>query len=325
MKKIAFLLSVSLWLLLPVVCLHAQQGNPFDLSPRLSPEALTTPTTADTLPPSTPQQSGNPFELQPRITSPAAPASEKPDSGNPFEKKTQTSPSQPTPPATNATISPSSNPTPATEGQLLVVVAGLLGLSTIILIFFRSLFGRIYKALFNDNLLTQLYREREAGMIGQFFIPYLLFFFIGGFFLYLLLAHFNWLPPWGFWQTYSSLTAAFAGVFITKHLLLALLGYIFPIEKETKRYSFTIMVFSIVGGLVLLVASLLLAYTPTDTHTSIVYGVAIIVLLLYAIRSIRGLFIGNRFIFNHQFHFLSYLCAVEIGPALVFIKLITGV
>jgi hypothetical protein len=42
--------------------------------------------------------------------------------------------------------------------------------------------------------------------------------------------------------------------------------------------------------------------------------------LIYLFRSLRGLFVGARFLAFHKLHFLLYLCAVEIAPVAIAIK-----
>jgi hypothetical protein len=127
----------------------------------------------------------------------------------------------------------------------------------------------------------------------------------------------------GLWSQFLYITAGITALMIIKHLLLAIIGYVFPVEKETSRYSFTIMVFAIVLGLFLTIGTVILAYAPAEYHRLIIYICLGTLLAVYLLRSFRGLFIANRFIFNYQFHFLSYICAVEIGPALCLFKYLT--
>jgi hypothetical protein len=47
------------------------------------------------------------------------------------------------------------------------------------------------------------------------------------------------------------------------------------------------------------------------------------ILLVYGYRLIRSLLIGFRFVGENLFHFLLYLCAIEIAPIMVIAKFIT--
>ena len=294
---------------------YSQEGsNPFDLTPRLDPAELLTPAETIETELDEPQ---NPFDLSPRlggtVRGEEAEALESPIE-LPGVRKVEELEIESQKEA--STTSPSV--------ALLTISLGLLGLTALVLIFLRSLYGKIYRALFNDNLLSQLYREREAGAIGSFLLTYLIFFLGAAFFLQMTLAHFGYTAYSNFWQQYLLCLGAVSGVLIFKHFLLALLGYIFPTEKETRRYSFTIMIFSIMLGLLFVVAGFLLAFTPSELHRWIILGIGGLVILTYLLRTLRGLFIANRFVFSNTFHFLSYICAVEIGPALCLFKFLSG-
>jgi len=212
--------------------------------------------------------------------------------------------------------------TTATDGWILGLTMFILALTTFIFIFFRSLYSKIYGALLNDNQLSLLYRERKGGAMGRFFIAYGLFFLSGGFFIYLALVYFNFLPEEDVLKRFVWITASFAGVFILKHLVLALIGYVFPISKEVRLYSFSIMVFSIMLGVLMPFIDLILAYSTPEGKKIIIYIAGIIVVLVYLLRSLRSIFIANRFIFHFSFHFLLYLCAVEIAPVMILYKIL---
>lgn len=319
------------------LCPQAQNTNPFELQPRLSPteqiiqESIVEQTTSN----EDINSSNNPFELAPRLEKIAliheipAQGARKTDTDNPFDLTTTTRNTAPVPTPAALKSSPpleaGKTPLPSTtnEGTLLAVIVGLLLTMTISLLFFREVYTKIYRALFNDNLLSQLYREREAGNFGEYLVTYLVFFLCAGVCLALTLRQLQHEITSGFlWQILYCVTGVTV-LFLSKHLLLAIIGYIFPIQRVTGRYSFMIMIFSIFLSLLLAVASTAFAYAPEGWHLTLLFGTGALILLTYIWRSIRGLFQTNHLLFGYPFHFLSYICAIEIGPALVLIKLLT--
>jgi hypothetical protein len=46
----------------------------------------------------------------------------------------------------------------------------------------------------------------------------------------------------------------------------------------------------------------------------------ILIILFYISRQLRGLFIAMPYIFSYKFHFLLYLCTIEIAPLAVLYK-----
>lgn len=321
------------WVLLLVVLgevftLRAQNArNPFELTPRLDPAAQIEEASVE----DTATSEANPFDLQ-RAGQSAVPSgnSARIDSStNPFDLVVPSSSSVEQSSADKAVTAPAKDELTgatddnSTNGTLLLITSLLLSAATLSLIFFRSMYLKAYRALFNDNLLSQLYREREAGALGIFLITYGVFFLAAGFFTVLALRHWGHLAQEGLWSQFLYITVGITSLMVVKHLLLAIIGYVFPVEKETSRYSFTIMVFAIILGLFLTIGAVILAYAPAEYHRWIIYIGVGTLLAVYLLRSFRGLFIANRFIFNYQFHFLSYICAVEIGPALCLFKYLT--
>ncbi|MEO0874801.1 MAG: DUF4271 domain-containing protein [Bacteroidota bacterium] len=320
---------VVLFLLVGSWAFAQNSSNPFELAPRLTPEAESTvvPTTDEA-------EAANPFDISSRVDAAAEPEAVAPPANqNPFDIVTEeeaNEEAEAVAPANEGADDANDTQLEATPTAADAPSGIRLGLALLILVFtaacllfFRGLYAKCYRALFNDNLLSQLYREREAGALGSFLIMYLVFFLGGGFFVALAGQHFEFFPQDELWRYTWYSTLGLLALLIFKHILLALLGYIFPLAKETSRYSFTIMVFSLIGGLVLSLGSLLLAYAPEGAEDILIWSSLGLLVILYLLRSLRGFFIANRFIFNSQFHFLSYICAVEIGPALCFFKLLT--
>ncbi len=313
-----------------VFTLGAQNtSNPFELSPRLDPAAQLEQAEVqdDTT------NGANPFDLQRagQLVTPPRNTTSTDTSGNPFDLVVPVTPTDPKSSEivvakgaeeAQETLTESQKDTGA-DGNLLLITSLLLSAATLSIIFFRGMYLKAYRALFNDNLLSQLYREREAGALGIFLITYAVFFLAAGFFTVLALRHWGYLGKEGLWSQFLYITTALTALMAIKHLLLAVIGYVFPVEKETSRYSFTIMVFAIILGLFLIIGTVILAYAPAEYHRLIIYICLGTLLTVYLLRSFRGLFIANRFIFNYQFHFLSYICAVEIGPALCLFKYLT--
>jgi hypothetical protein len=53
----------------------------------------------------------------------------------------------------------------------------------------------------------------------------------------------------------------------------------------------------------------------------LVFWVLGLVSIFYIYRSLRALNIGSKFLVSDQFHFLLYLCTVEVAPVVLLAKL----
>lgn len=210
------------------------------------------------------------------------------------------------------------------RGRTLGIHVLLLLIMALCWIFFRSLLARCYRALFSEGLFNQLYRERSGGKLRQFLLPYLLFFAAAGFFIYLAGQTFEQFPsdqPWEYWKNFTLSLAAF---FLGKHLLLRFIGWLFPIQEELSQYSFLIMVFGIIMGMLLIPINLLLSYAPVDTTKFILYASLAVLGIMYLLRATRGILLSNRLLSTGPLHFLLYICAVEIAPLFILYRLVTA-
>ncbi len=284
-------------MLLPLLSAVAQEGdNPFELSLRLPP-ATEEDTAAAT-------ETGNPFDL-------IAPA-QTPSPPKPAAK--------PRPAPREA--APAVKPETAYRRSLLITNLSLLLLLTILITLFRSQALKAYRAFLNDNLLSQLQREREAGGGLPYYFFYGFFLLNAGLFAFLLSRFYGMNLSPVYWISLLYCLGGAVGLFFAKHAVLAFLAIVFPIKKEVQLYNFTIIIFGIMLGFFLLVANLLIAYAPGQYSELVVYGAYAGITAIYLFRSLRGLFIANRFMLFHKFHFLLYICTVEIAPVLVLAKLI---
>ena len=205
---------------------------------------------------------------------------------------------------------------------IFITILVMMIILTLVVTLFRILIAKIWKAFLNDNLLNQLQREQSSGITLAYSVLYILFFINAGIFAFLACKYFNLEIARTNIGGMFLLIGGFSAFFVAKHLMLRFLVFIFPIKKEMNTYQFTIIIFNIVLGLFLAIAVLFLAFAPSETTKYLLYGSLGLIALTYLFRNLRGLFIATRFLSRHKFHFLLYLCAVEIAPIAVIMKLL---
>lgn len=272
-----------------------QKDNPFELLPRLKEKPMEEEKATP------PKEEANPFDL-------IEPTEEKtilPAPILPLQKET------------------SDEPYGNKSFMLGVILFGLI-LMAVMFTSLRPFINKCYRAVLNENMLNQIYRERETGTFLPYFLLYILFFIQAGTFLFLVLRHNKFSFQVSPFILLATCILVLAGLFFLKHLLLAIAGTIFPISKETRVYSFTIMVYSIILGLLLAPANLMIAYAPAEMINFLIGGSLLMIVGLYVVRAFRGLLLANSYLRFHIFHFLLYICTVEIVPVLVLYKMITN-
>lgn len=283
------------------------------------------------------QSSGNPFELLPRMN-----VIERADSsealvlsGNPFDlvKDSRVVPEQEVislfPVIDEPLKLKEAEEVPQVSQEevhfrnfLFLAVLLMFVLLTVLVTLFRHSLQQVFRAFLNDNFLTQVHREQGWGLSLPYLLFYLFFFFSAGLCLFIVTQKYGFTIVPAHALSLILFTAGVTALFTGKHILLKLLGIVFPIGRSLSIYSFTITIFGIVLGLFLVPANLLLAYGPAGLFDTTLYILLGIIGLLYLFRSLRALFIGSKFLVMHKFHFLLYLCTVELAPVLILAKIL---
>jgi Domain of unknown function (DUF4271) len=289
-------ISLFLFLLHAGVAGFAQSINPFDLRFRL-PESVLSPVGG-----STPNRLANPFDVVAHRT-PNAPVMEAPGAVTirPFS------------------LLPKGNTMP--KSGLFWVLCSTLGLLGISVASSRSSIIKAWGGFINDNALLVAQRD-STGLVGNtpYYLLYLNFIVNAGLFIFMAARAFN---PADF-NNFAFLVSCIlivAAFFIAKHAIVRTVGYLYNAEKETDRYQFLIMVFNCILGLFLLPFNFLLAYPPAGSEEFLLFWMMGLIGTFYIYRAMRATQIGNKFLSQYTFHFLLYLCAVEIAPFLLMLKL----
>lgn len=184
----------------------------------------------------------------------------------------------------------------------------------------RPAVARSWRSFLNANALAQAQRE-ASGLAGN--TPYMLlyasFVLNAGLFFFLVMGFFKN-------DLYFNLpfllicTGASGVVFLSKHVMLLAVANLFPVRQDVQRYNFLITVFNCVLGFFLLPFNFLIAFSSKYADFLLFWTLGLIA-VFYVYRAIRAVALAGKFLKGHQFHFLLYLCTVEIAPVLVLVKL----
>ncbi len=186
----------------------------------------------------------------------------------------------------------------------------------------RSSVRNAYQALLSNNALRQIYRLQAGwGNVAQLAL-YGLFLLNASIFAFLMVYRFVGQPATNQFWTFLYCILGISAAFLIKHTILYIISSVFPIAKEVKLYNFIIITSGILLGLILLPLNLFIAYSPEILGNLLTYTAFGAIGIVYLVRSLRSLSIASPFLATDQFHFLVYLCAVEIAPLFVLAKLL---
>jgi hypothetical protein len=177
-------------------------------------------------------------------------------------------------------------------------------------------------AFANINMAQQAYRDQKMFLSPTDIFTYILFFMSAGSFIFLFLRFLGAELPFRPLIDLFVCMSAVAAIYLLKHLQLFILTLIFPFKGEVSLYSFIISNSNKVLGIVLVPLVFLSAYVPTMLQSSFLWFTLGVLGLAYLYRSFRGLIISGNYLLYNKFHFLLYLCAVEIAPILLLVKII---
>jgi len=263
------------------------------------------------------QKGSNPFEIENRMDSVSlqTSGSAKVDNltNNPFDKKKVNTIAVPEKtvvqlPEIHTKISLSSS----TWFWILLFVTLLVA---IIINLNRTIITNLMKAWSNVNYSNLLHRDKKGSDRIQYVFLEVVFYI--NLAITLTLGHQLFFLAETSFSTFFLAIAIVTSIYCIRHTFLYILAKTFSIAKEALQYSFTINLFNIINGIVLLILNYFIAFGPSEL-AKILFFVAIGFIVLQLIyRGVRGLLLSARYMFNDQIHFFLYLCSCEIIPFVV--------
>lgn len=181
----------------------------------------------------------------------------------------------------------------------------------------------IFSSLFSYGSSQQLLREGHTffrSLSLSFFLIYML---CGGIFFSEIALRFGWIKNINE-ILLVFLSAAALGLLIgLRRLLSGLFGFLLKNKKALEDYFSQFAINIYVISLLLLLVCLLLNYSSLSKGWVLSTALSLLG-LLYLLRLIKIISLGYMQYTFSVFHLVLYLCAVEILPLLVFVKMLTG-
>lgn len=206
------------------------------------------------------------------------------------------------------------NPAIAAEWVFLVCLFLL-----IMIAFLRAYFGRglrlIGQAAFTERHANQFLRDSNAANVSLFLLPVSVIVFA------LFLAHPRWNGGWA-WEITPFLTyvISISVYFLIKYVLLKWLGHLFQQVYLFEEVIFQSFLFEKVAGLLLFPFLVLAIYAPWNEKMLLNTSIIVLILLL-VLKWSRMLYVAFFKRPISKIHLFMYLCALEILPLIVLIKL----
>ncbi|NCI45424.1 DUF4271 domain-containing protein [Sediminibacterium soli] len=207
------------------------------------------------------------------------------------------------------------------KDELFYLMIGVVFLLAFVKAGFPRYFKNLFVLFFQTNLRQKQTRDQLLQDNFASLLINVLFFITGGLYIALLVRQMGW-TDFSFWLLAAAGAAVLLLVYLGKYLFLLFSGWVFNSREAAGSYIFMVFMVNKVMGVLLIPFLLLLAFADA---TVVKYAATVsmgLVALLFIYRyfvsftAIRGRLRVN------VFHFLLYLCSVEILPLLLIYKLL---
>lgn len=207
------------------------------------------------------------------------------------------------------------------KDDLFYLLAGIV----FVLAFIRAAFSKYFRNLFLLFLQTSLRQKQTRDQLLQDNLASLLtnFLFVisAGLYITLFIRYKGWsdLP---FWWLAGGAAAALLLIYLVKYLFLLFTGWVFNTKEAAGSYVFVVFLVNKVLGVILVPFLLIFAFAgPELVQIGLTLSAGVVLLLLgyrywVSFMAIRGKLKVNAF------HFLLYLCAVELLPLALICKVL---
>ncbi len=196
----------------------------------------------------------------------------------------------------------------------------------ILLAFIRYGYAKEFDELFtvfrNWGPSQQMFREIGTGVS---FGTVLLNFFsvlVISMFVFLVISTYQFLqsePPWFMMLIALTTVTLFL---LARYALLKAAAMLLPFGKEITLYNFYEIQINRLLGVVMFPMVLLISFATLPVSRYALYVTLLVVAAFIFMRYLKGFNIGINYFGRHLFHFLLYICALEIAPVLIIIRLL---
>ena len=184
----------------------------------------------------------------------------------------------------------------------------------------RSFILKSYRGILNENYLKLIKKEENNGFSFFFISLFIVFLFSISSFIYLYLDKIQNINI-GF-LLFVKIFFGLLIIYLLRSVFMRFMGYIFNLKVPFEKYFFIVIYFNILLGIALIAINIGFAFGSDIFVEYSFYGGLVLVAFSLLIRYLRGLLMSIQYNFLFKMQFIFYLCAVEIAPVFVILKLI---
>lgn len=206
----------------------------------------------------------------------------------------------------------------------IIFMVQIMLLVSVRLVFEKNFLEQI-RAFSNLNIAQQLQRDQETSLPFSDVVLNLSGFMSVALLAFLSLLYFK---GWDDSQRLSSFGYLFlicSSLFVGKYLVMKATSVIFPFKDVMNLYSFSFFLNHQLIGVVLIPLNMIIAYADAGIAYYVMIGTWILLGLSFILLAIKGLTMSRTYWTRYSFHFIVYICSLEIAPLLILYKVFEDV
>lgn len=168
----------------------------------------------------------------------------------------------------------------------------------------------------------QMYRELGTGVSFGTVLLNVFSLVVISLFVYILLDRYGNTAVDPRWMLMPMAGIAVAALLSLRYLLLKAASFVLPFKMEITLYNFYEIQLNRVLGVALFPLVLLITFAPDPVNRFALEAAIAVLAAAVLLRYVKGFNIGSNYFGRHLFHFLLYICALEIAPIVIIIRLL---
>jgi hypothetical protein len=185
-------------------------------------------------------------------------------------------------------------------------------------------FLNLWRAFWNPTLSNRQLKEQLQGSGLPNLLMNVFFTFAGGSYIYYIVKFFTPHPS-GVIPSSLLIIMLIAGtgfIYLSKYAAVRFSGWAFRVEVITEHYLFNVFLINKVLGITLVPFIIILAFADHEWAKQVVFISFLVSGVLLFNRYFRSWQVFGSFFQYSKFHFFMYLCASELLPLAVLVKLL---
>lgn len=186
-------------------------------------------------------------------------------------------------------------------------------------------FRNLFRAFRNPTLSTRQLKEQLRQDSAASLTMDIIFCISIGIYVYFVMNHLydrNILPDYPVGIIMLGFILLFIVVYIFRFLFLKFTGWVFNITEITDNYTFNVFLINKILGIAIIPFTIILAFGEGAWVQVSLFLSFVVIAILFLNRYLRSGVVFGYFIKFSKFHFFMYLCASELLPLAVLMKIV---